>query len=75
MATEHMFRRPDWVCHDCGLPWPCPSRRVLLIAEAREMSRTGVLVFLAGCLVQAVEDRPAEPAGELYGRILGWFDS
>jgi hypothetical protein len=67
----HIPQRPDWSCAGCGDAWPCATRRSQLTAEYAGL-RTGLVLYLAACMVDAAYDLPQIPAGGLYQRFLDW---
>jgi hypothetical protein len=69
---EHTPRRPDWICRDCGEPWPCPARRAMLRAEHREQP-VSVSLYLAGCYEEAQTQLSQLGSDEIYDRMLGWL--
>jgi hypothetical protein len=69
---EHTPRRPDWVCRNCFRPWPCPTRRHMLVAEARDHP-VAVALYLATCFQEASEHLSEVPYDVLYERMLGWL--
>lgn len=70
----HCAVRPVWDCITCGQPWPCAPAKVLL-AEEYVDDRSALLVYLASCMLDALDDSfrhcGPEPA-RLYDRMLGW---
>lgn len=72
MAIEHLPRRPDWTCIDCGQPWPCTDKREQLVAEHGRRDRLALALYLAELYVEAGAQLPDVPAGILYGRFIGW---
>jgi hypothetical protein len=71
--AEHTFRTPAWTCRVCAQPWPCPTRKDQLAAEAHDISPAAVGVFLGVCLAQALHDMPTADPVQLYRRFLGWL--
>ncbi|GAB1641737.1 hypothetical protein KRMM14A1259_21600 [Krasilnikovia sp. MM14-A1259] len=72
--TDHQAERPSWDCRTCGRAWPCAAAKVEL-AEQYQGFPTGLTVYLASCLVEAIDDRAAgtdRAAADLYDRFLGW---
>jgi hypothetical protein len=69
---EHTPRRPDWRCRNCGEPWPCPIRRVMLRAEYREQP-VAVSLYLAACYHEASTHLADLGADGVYDRMLGWL--
>ena len=69
MDTEHTADRPSWDCRVCGGPWPCDPAREALAAE---MSPTGLAIYGAVNLSEAVCDLPTTPPGELFDRFVAW---
>jgi hypothetical protein len=69
--SVHAAVRPDWTCAGCGLSWPCATRRRQLTAEYIG-APTSLMVYLAGCFVEACEDMPHATVGGLYARFLLW---
>lgn len=70
----HCAVRPQWDCVSCQEPWPCPPAKVLL-SEEYSSHRSALLVFLAGCMVDAINDSytGSGPAPtDLFDRMLGW---
>ncbi|GAA0476647.1 hypothetical protein GCM10009531_83670 [Actinoplanes capillaceus] len=70
----HRALRPGWDCEDCGRPWPCPPRRVLLLVEYGA-DRLALLLFLAALMAEAIDDfhrYGAGPVPDLLARFLGW---
>ncbi|MBO4206906.1 hypothetical protein [Micromonospora echinofusca] len=76
-VLPHTPARPLWFCRNCGLPWPCPSARLLLRCEY-DRDPVGLSVYLCGLLHEAVadlyrlnpHDAPAPQA--LFDRFVGW---
>ncbi|MFI7022855.1 hypothetical protein [Micromonospora sp. NPDC049900] len=73
----HVPLRPLWLCRACGMPWPCATARLTLLADYRE-SRVALSIYLAGMLYDAVDDlyrldphNVPKPAS-LHERFLGW---
>jgi len=71
--TEHDAGRPSWDCRVCGQPWPCANAKVDLVEEY-EQSRTMLILFMAACLAEAIDDLSAGGASpaDLYDRFLNW---
>jgi hypothetical protein len=69
---EHMPRRPDWICRTCHRPWPCPTRRDMLVAESRDHP-VAVALYLATCFQEASEHLTEVSYDVLYERMLGWL--
>lgn len=69
---EHTPRRPDWVCRDCDQPWPCPTRKDMLIEECREQP-VAVVLYLAGCYQEASTHLVDLAPDDIYTRMLGWL--
>lgn len=66
----HRPVRPEWSCQDCGQEWPCRPGKADLLAQYAD-DRVGLLVYLAGLLVDAVHDVPTPPH-LLLDRFLRW---
>ncbi|WP_164466197.1 hypothetical protein [Actinoplanes teichomyceticus] len=72
--TEHLHHRPDWNCHVCGSPWPCPIARSRLLHEYRALPSM-LRIYLSAQMYEALEDiiaGGATPPINLYERFLGW---
>ncbi len=69
--STHNPVRPTWRCVGCGGPWPCPTRQRELRAEFTGAT-VSLSLYLAGMFVDAVQDLPHAPSGELYRRFLAW---
>lgn len=67
--SKHQPRRPVWTCRQCGHEWPCVPARAYILEAWEQTSRA---MTMAAYFLQACEDMPAAPAGELYRRFLGW---
>ncbi len=72
--SAHVPQRLTWLCAGCGDDWPCRTRRRQLLAEYTG-APVSLGLLMASALVDAMADLPAEPAGELYERFLGWVRS
>jgi hypothetical protein len=74
VTPEHPAARPAWDCATCGQPWPCAPAKEALLAEFAGFP-TGLQIYLAGCLGEAIEALTAHgappPAG-LRERFLTW---
>ncbi|WDZ87236.1 hypothetical protein [Micromonospora cathayae] len=74
---EHLPARPQWLCRNCGHPWPCAQARRRLLVEY-EGSRVGLSLYLAACLHTAIDDLRHLSAPQMCGyaglfdRFLGW---
>ncbi|MEV2242149.1 hypothetical protein [Micromonospora sp. NPDC049891] len=74
---SHTPLRPTWCCRTDGQPWPCGEARLLLRVEY-EHNRTGLPIYLAGLMCEAMRDlyhlnphdAPTPPA--LFSRFLAW---
>jgi hypothetical protein len=72
--TGHRPQRPEWSCRHCGEQWPCePAKDELTGAYAHD--RVGLLVYLAGLLVHAVQEVDGSPPHALLERFLCWAKS
>ncbi|GAA0900009.1 hypothetical protein GCM10009557_76110 [Virgisporangium ochraceum] len=69
---EHTPRRPDWVCRDCGEPWPCPTRRDMLLDEMR-VNPLAVVLYLAACFEEASSSLDDPTGDAVYSRMFGWI--
>lgn len=69
-GAEHVPLRPQWSCRADGDPWPCEPAREQLRAEIAAAPVT--LGYLYAQFLQAVEDLPGVPVGDLIHRFLGW---
>jgi len=58
---------------DCGHPWPCDTRRAQLLAEFPGSARITLFLMMGSLFIEAVQDLPAEPCGDMYYRFLGWL--
>lgn len=67
----HTPARPTFRCRTCGAPWPCSPARLDLLHAYRD-NRIGLLVYLAGQLTRAVQDRPDLDPAYLAARIVYW---
>jgi hypothetical protein len=56
----------------CSLPWPCETRRRQLIAEY-DRAKVSLSLLMSAYFVDAANDLPDVPAGELYGRFVLWI--
>jgi len=74
LRTVHRPLRPHWDCHACGEQWPCPHGKTELLHEYAD-DRVGLLVYLAGLLVDAVQDVQDCPPDALMERFLQWAKS
>jgi hypothetical protein len=70
--SVHNPLRPSWRCGGCGDPWPCATRQQQLVAEY-DNAIVSLHLYLTAVFVDAVQDAPTAPAGELYRRFLGWM--
>ncbi|WP_405430852.1 flavin reductase [Micromonospora sp. NBC_00617] len=70
--TRHHPIRHTWACGDCGMDWPCQTRRGELLMEHRR-ARVSLALYLAAQLVEATQDLIHVPAGRLHYRFLGWM--
>jgi hypothetical protein len=70
----HQPRRPQWTCQACGLQWPCADGKAELFSQYAH-DRVGLLVYLAGLLVEAVQEVDAMPPQLLLDRFLRWAKS
>lgn len=68
--AAHLARRPEWDCAVCGQQWPCRPGQADLLAQYAD-DRVGLLVYLAGLLVDAVQEIPGPP-DRLLDRFLRW---
>jgi hypothetical protein len=69
--AAHRPLRPQWNCRSCGAQWPCaPAKEGLIEAYAHD--RVGLLVYLAGLLVHAVQEVDGAPPHELLERFVCW---
>lgn len=73
----HTPLRPTWACRACCQPWPCAEAQLLLRVEF-EGRRSGLLIYLAGLLYEAMHDLyhlspddQVEPH-ELFDRFVSW---
>ena len=75
--TEHVPRRPTWLCRTCSVEWPCQPARSLLPLECGD-NRIGLYRLLGVQLYDAAIDlyqlnpNPGPDPKELYERFLGW---
>ncbi|TYB96321.1 hypothetical protein FXF53_22370 [Micromonospora sp. WP24] len=75
--SEHLPLRPLWLCRVCGQPWPC-GRAKLALLTSYQGSRLNLLLYLAGCLHEAIDDlhrlNPSTTGDvrKLFDRFLGW---
>ncbi|GGQ94596.1 hypothetical protein GCM10010168_08110 [Actinoplanes ianthinogenes] len=72
--VEHLYRRPDWDCRVCGLPWPCATARAGLLHEYRAFPSL-LRIYLSTQMYDALEDMAV--TGEvtplnLHERFLAW---
>lgn len=70
----HLPQVPVWSCVACGLPWPCRSARLRLLAEY-DGAPTSLSIYLGACMVAAATDLGELPARQVYSRFLGWHRS
>jgi hypothetical protein len=70
-SPEHLPHRPSWLCNSCERPWPCDPARETLATEYQHWT-TGLFLYLAAQLVQALIDMPKAPVGELHEQFLSW---
>lgn len=68
--SAHTPMRPSWRCVGCGLPWPCHTRRLQLLAEFERAPRS-LYLLMAGYQNEAAAELPSA-AGELHARFLAW---
>jgi hypothetical protein len=71
---EHVAGRPTWNCRHCGWPWPCPIAKNDL-AEQYHGSPSGLTVFMASCMYEALEDLTTSAAPvpvDLFERFISW---
>lgn len=71
----HHPHRPDWLCEDCGLEWPCPPARDRLRAEAGgDLAALRVLMwaFFDDFCLDASEQVLDEPFRRIFERFIGW---
>lgn len=73
-SLSHTPIRGAWTCATCDVPWPCESARGRLRDEYDGAS-VSLALYLAACMVEAADQLPATPSGELYRRFLGWIGS
>lgn len=71
-GPEHTPLRPGWTCRDCDEPWPCPTRRDMLLAELRDHP-VAVVLLLAGCYQEAADHLTHLPVEVVYSRMFGWL--
>nr|MDT0656872.1 hypothetical protein [Micromonospora sp. DSM 115978] len=69
----HTPVRPEWNCGGCGDPWPCADGRTELLTEYAA-APLALSLFLASCLVNAMQDLAAHRARHLHSRFLGWSE-
>jgi hypothetical protein len=67
--STHMPRRPDWRCVVDGREWPCVPYRMYMLTAWTLVPRA---LTMTSYFLQACEDLPNAPAGELSLRMLGW---
>lgn len=72
MASLHVPARPAWICACCWESWPCHTRRAQLRAEY-DGAPVSLGLLMGAHFVQAAQDQPREPAGELYAQFFGWI--
>jgi len=70
-VSAHNPVRPGWTCGGCDDLWPCVSRRRQLLAEY-DGAVVALHLYLTALMVDALQDLPAAPAGQVYDRFLGW---
>jgi hypothetical protein len=70
-VTTHIAIRPGWVCGGCGVEWPCRTRRRQLLAEF-DGAKVSLSLLMSSYFVDASEDLPDAPAGDLHMRFFGW---
>lgn len=62
----------DWLCAECGHPWPCTGARARLLSEYGRGDRVALALYLAALYVEAGAQLQEVPPGILYGRFIGW---
>ncbi|MGH3682664.1 MAG: hypothetical protein ACRDT2_20725 [Natronosporangium sp.] len=69
-AGLHRPRRPEWICHGCYLPYPCPTARDRLVVI---YGHTPALAQRAADLLfEAVPDLDGVPPADLFDRFIAW---
>ncbi|MCW2643299.1 MAG: hypothetical protein JWP76_5605 [Dactylosporangium sp.] len=66
-----MPMRPAWTCAGCGSDWPCQTKRSQLVAEY-DRAYVSLGLLMSGYFVDAAEDLPLHPCGDLYARFVRW---
>jgi hypothetical protein len=69
--ATHRPVRPLWTCLACEREWPCEPGKVELMRQYAH-DRVGLLVYLAGLLVNAVHDVEGVPPKALMERFVKW---
>jgi hypothetical protein len=70
-TVGHRPLRPSWRCGTCGREWPCEHGKAELLQQY-EHDRVGLLVYLAGLLVDAVQEIGGSPPEALMERFVQW---
>lgn len=68
---EHDPQRPSWDCAACGQPWPCDPARERVATSPPHVR----LRLMVSYLLDASQDRPYEPAGDMVASFVGWLDA
>jgi len=74
LRAAHRPQRPQWTCRACAGEWPCAEGRLELMREYAD-DRVGLLVYLAGLLVDAVQEVEGTPPNQVMDRFLSWAKS
>ena len=69
--ADHLPRRPEWTCRECGDEWPCVHAMHDLEKE-HGGSSPSLGMYLVDKWFDATVDMPAADHNELYRRIVAW---
>jgi len=64
--------RPSWNCLLCHRPWPSPDAKADLDTQYARFP-SGLAIYMASVLYDAVEDLPEPTPADLYERFLAWI--
>ncbi|MFI1989341.1 hypothetical protein [Actinoplanes sp. NPDC020271] len=72
-GTEHLHERPNWDCHACGRPWPCPTAQARLLYEYRAFPSL-LRIYLSAQMYDALQDMVIDGGKpvNLHDRFLAW---
>jgi hypothetical protein len=72
MTEAHIPARPEWRCTGCAEPWPCPAKRLQLVAEHGD-NPAELRTMMALRVADAAEDLRQYGAEQLWQRFVGWL--